>query len=164
MWWLDSSARLRLRRATWWAFGSSSERTHELDNSTRYRKSWRRSPSCSHSPSLADRSACHVTNCTGKSGRSRWGQSQENSASADAVWQESAFDLTFRFLHAAIGPNSRRVNPHPRFLCLRRLSSSFRNPDCYSPLTRRRAQGPDVMALMRVGPHRLFLVEGNVRP
>ena len=74
-------------------------------------------PRCSK-PSLADRSLCHVTNCTGESGRSRWAQSQRNLASAGAVWQEFAPDLRFQFLHAAIGPNSLRVNPHRRFLCL----------------------------------------------
>src|SRR5215472_16425555 len=69
--------------------------------------------------SPANGSVCHVTNCTGEFGRSRWDQSRGNSASAGAVWQESAFDLTFRFLHAAIGPNSRRANLHRRFLYLR---------------------------------------------
>src|SRR5262245_16529449 len=69
--------------------------------------------------SLANGSVCHVTNCTGESGRSRWGQLQVNSASADAVWQKSALDLKFQFLHAAIGPNSRRTNLHPKFFYLR---------------------------------------------
>src|SRR5215471_12699070 len=65
--------------------------------------------------SPASGSVCHVTNCTGESGRIRWGQSLENWASAGAAWQKSALDLEFRFLHAAIGPSSRRVNAHPRF-------------------------------------------------
>ena len=68
--------------------------------------------------SPADRSACRVRNCTGEFGRIRWDQLQGNSASAGAVWQKSALDLTFRFLHAPIGPNSRRVNPYRRFLYL----------------------------------------------
>src|SRR5215469_7811579 len=69
--------------------------------------------------SPANGSVCHVKNCTGESGRSRWGQSLENSVSAGADWQESALDLKSQFLHAAIGPNSRRANLHPRFLYLR---------------------------------------------
>jgi hypothetical protein len=67
----------------------------------------------------ADRSACHVTNCTGESGRTRWGRSRRNSVLVGADWQKSALDLKFRFLSAAIGPNSRRANAHARFLYLR---------------------------------------------
>src|SRR5262249_3749207 len=69
--------------------------------------------------SPAQGSVCHVTNCTEESGRSRWGQSLENWASPGAAWQKSALDLKFQFLHAAIGPNSRRANLHPKSLYLR---------------------------------------------
>ena len=70
--------------------------------------------------SPADRSACRVTNYTEESGRIRWGSVARKLAISGAVWQKSALDLKFRFLHAAVGPNSRRVNAYPRFRYLRR--------------------------------------------